>query len=808
MIFSSAPSNVIRPDEFTPLTDDAAAPMAERLGIDCRSPEALANSLPFTRKDTTAGVENEIQASVAGEASQVDLPMSIAASEVFENVRHMAEAGDTSPRLKNELEAYLNENEDHLWENSWVQFPEERLSPYARLVFKEDLRSDKTSPRSPLRRDADRFRCRRNGEDLVRLPISYLLKLSLAESVSDPRTDPMLRSEARRMMTHFISDNTSPETHSFYTPALEPGPRMGDAIARETAKRLLFSQLLVMYANRRFHLLNRGQRALIYMAPHPPQRQKRLNELIPDAYYRHLFMSPCLSGWDRGEEKQAYMAHCHKVLSRSQLNAVNKLRDAGIITRNLVVLPTLSNISLANNGTHLSIGSRQLGRRLADPDSGFGAREEKWLGDLVIKIVEHFLPLFVGTYSGAPYRLDFSDMHPEKALGFLPHELIETHLRMIWRRWKKKARLKVFGTPITPFGPDWFDRSLGRFLGLKGDFVVDFRLIDYLSCLMSTRTSGALNGELGSDARLKNDLMSMGVFHASMPLYMLYRLRQYDVMNFAGFEGRHYSQFESSRNDLGPAASLQVLLSALALQYIFRDGIRHVDIPDSPRIESERRQIFFGAAIGLPTFYIHRQTRNRFLLRLVKEVRDARFSHRYPGYIRVKQNEYRLALMRILLRDARHLIDHLQAHQVLGDLENRLQEPGASAAGRLTHGILDSAGSRSPMQIPADVFNQAAEKYYRETLRQKQMEEGLDCLLEDLLALDTPRAWRRGHYNRPLYNLLRGNSAGEFLKQHRQALLFEMASEETLRKLIHLCVLTNLQSRAAENDTSTPAECA
>ncbi|MDJ0669108.1 MAG: hypothetical protein QNJ61_17635, partial [Desulfobacterales bacterium] len=39
--------------------------------------------------------------------------------------------------------------------------------------------------------------------------------------------------------------------------------------------------------------------------------------------------------------------------------------------------------------------------------------------DLVIKIVEHFLPLFVGTYSAAPYRLDFADMHPEAAPPFL-----------------------------------------------------------------------------------------------------------------------------------------------------------------------------------------------------------------------------------------------------------------------------------------------------------------------------------------------------------------------------------------------------
>jgi hypothetical protein len=632
------------------------------------------------------------------------------------------------------------------------------------------------------------------------------MKLALAEAVSAPRTDPMIRSEGRRMMTHFISDNTSPETHSFHTPTLKPGPRMGAAIAEETAQRLLFSQLLVMYANRKFHLLPQGQRALIYMAPHPPQRQKRLNDLIPDAFYRELFMSPCLSGWDRGEVKQAYMAHCHEVLSRSQLNTIKKLRDAGIITRNLVVLPNLSNTSLANNGTHLSIGSRMLGQQLKQGRPEFGAREEKWMGDLSIKIWEHFLPLFVGTYSGAPYRLDFGDMHPERALGFLPHELNATHLRMIWRRWKKKAHMKVFGKPITPFGPAWIDRSLARGLHLKGDFVTDFRLVDYLACLMSTRTSGALDGTLGSGAKLKTDLTSLGTFHTAMPLYLLYRLRRYEDLGFSGFEGRHYSQFESIQDDLGYATSLQVLLSALAFHYIFREGIRHTDIPDTPKIESERRQIFFGAAIGIPTVFIHRQSRNRFLQRLLKDVRDTRFSHRYPGYVRVKIDEYQKSLVRTIRRDAPELIERFQARACLDDLEARLASPRDGAAGRLTRGILNQAGAQSPMQLSADDFNQAAEQYYRETLRRKQMEEGLDLMEKNLAAIDTPKAWRQGRYNRPMYQLLKGKNASEFLARHRQALLFEMASEETLVILIRLFILTTLKARHEDAGTDASPE--
>ena len=266
----------------------------------------------------------------------------------------------------------------------------------------------------------------------------------------------------------------------------------------------------------------------------------------------------------------------------------------------------------------------------------------------------------------------------------------------------------------------------------------DLRLIDYLACLMSTHTSGALNGTIGNDAKLKTDLTSLGTFHTTMPLYLLYRLRRYDDLGFSGFEGRHYSQFENIQNDLGHAASLQVLLSALAFHYIFRDGIHHIDIPDTPRIESERRQIFFAAAIGIPTVYIHRQSRNRFLQRLLRDVPETRFSHRYPGYVRVKIKAYQRALVHIIRRDAPELIEQFQVETCLDDLEARLASPRDGAAGRLTRGILNEAGAKAPLQLPAEAFNQAGERYYRDTLRRKHMEEGLDLFEKVLAAIDAP----------------------------------------------------------------------
>ncbi len=451
------------------------------LNVRFDSPDEFARTLPFAERDTTVGVENELQAAVAGAQDRVDLPLTIRASNYYKNVLTRYARGEMPRAAVAELERYLEVNSENLWENSWVRFPRRCLSSFANRAFESDLKADKNRSDSPPRSDLERFVFFQEQEPFIRIPVSYLLKLSLADMISRNASWPiLLRTTGEHLLGHFLNDNTSPETFSFHPVDLHQKGSGGQGVAGETLKRYLLTHLLIDHANNAFDLAAHGQQAEIYFAPHPPVRQKKLNDLISDAFYRELFMSPCLSGWPQGQLKHAYMELCHQVLSRSQLNAVAKLRDAGIITSNLVVLPNTSNTSLANNGTHISLGSRRLAAALGNSRSGFGALEEKYTGDLVIKIMEHFLPLFVNTYSAAPYRLDFADFHPERVLGFLPHELELTHLRMIWRRWKKKARLKIFGQPVTPFGLTWLDKSISRLFGLRGDLVPDFRLLDYL----------------------------------------------------------------------------------------------------------------------------------------------------------------------------------------------------------------------------------------------------------------------------------------------------------------------------------------
>jgi len=750
---------------------------------------------PFAVGDTSTGMEYELQVAVAGAHNAVDLPLTIRQSTYFRNTVKRAARGDLRQRSVDALRDFLYHNETGVWENSWVRLRQDRLCDYARRQLDTDLLADKGDAAGPKRSDRHRFFVEYRNETWLRVPVSYLLKLALADAIgSTALTFPAIFRTGRDLLAHFLSDNTSPEILSCTIPVAADG-QVGRMAARETARTFLLAQILVQYANTSLGLCESGQRCLLYNAPLAPHRQKKLNEIVPDGYYRHLFMSPCLAGWDRGEEKHRYMALCHRTLSRSQLNTIGKLKDAGIITSNLVVLPNTSNTCLANNGTHVSLGSRMLSAFAADNGSSFTPAVEKYLGDLVVKIVEHFLPLFVTTYTAAPCRLDFADFHPEKVLGFLPHELDYTHLRMLWRRWRKKAELNFLGHSLTPFGPRALDNLLATVLGLHGDLVPDFRLIDYLVTLLSTETCPGLDGRPGNQLRLKQELADLGVFDQRMAMYLPYRQREFSTIGYCGFEGRSYSLFPSFLNDMAGAVDMQNLVTALACQYVLEERVGHIDIPDQPSIESERRQIFFAAAIGIPTFFVRTDTPNRFLRRILSHVRHQRSSRRYRGYIRIKIDDYRLALLEIIRQDGERLIAEMDLTGTIDDLHHRLADPGSTALDSLLNGIMQESGrGRKPLRLPADSFNGASELYYRTTLKQLQTTEGLAVLAEDCERLE-----KSGdpHLRQVLAGVGRDCTGAAFIRDNAAALLAETASPEILRHLLQIVLAVVHRERQA-----------
>jgi len=807
------------------------------LKIDDSSADRFVASLPFSDSDATCGCENEFQAVVMGSSKDVDLPMTIRESSCYKNLLKRNRRGEEKRKVAG-FEHYLNPagadcpdrslsdqqggDNNHLhtrsfgtveslpsgnldssndrtcfidvWENSWVRFPRQQLNLYANQILDSDLHLDKQNPAAGYRKDVGRFLIEKNGVQYLRIPVSYLLKLSLADAVGTPALHPALRATARKMMACCINDNSSPEILSFFPAPLKIATGREIKAVRESAIRFLLIQLLTAYANSRFRLMENGQKALVYFASHAPHRQKQFNTVVPDAFYRDLFMSPCLSGWDRGEDKMAYMHICHRVLSRSRLNAVSKLKDAGIITSNLVVLPNISDVSLANNGTHISIGSRKISKLLKDGDPHFTPSDEKYLGDLSIKICEHFLPLFVGTYSATPYRLDFEDFHPENILGFLPHELDFTHLRMVWQQWKKKAGLRIFSQPVTPFGPEGMDRFIRKLFSLKGDIVPDFRLIDYFGAVMATDERSALDGKEGNEKSLALDLQDMGIFDARMSLYMLMRLRKASVHGFSGVEGRYYSTFESLINDLGDAIQIQRMVMMVAWKLILEERVTHEDIPDRPEVESERRQIFFGAAIGIKKVFVLENGDNRFLSTILSRVRQRKKlsrSIKYPGYYKLRIKDYLMALIEILEQEGKELIRSPELCRSVRDLKKRVESPaGNRVSDRMVSAILKKESVKRALDMRAEEFNQASERYLRDDLRKRHMAEGMKILEEEIQQLDLWASFRDPGCMEMLASILgEGQSAFSFLSAHREAILNESAAEDVLEKMVQLIVL-------------------
>ena len=144
-----------------------------------------AGHLPFVGADATAGSEDELQTVVAGAQENCDLPRVIRESRFFHNLFSRSRSGETSRSMPAELEQFLNDTRG-VWENSWIRFPESRLSRYALQVLQADLEvqgQDGIRERS----DSQRFRFRENGEPWLRVPMSYALKLALADVLGTQR---------------------------------------------------------------------------------------------------------------------------------------------------------------------------------------------------------------------------------------------------------------------------------------------------------------------------------------------------------------------------------------------------------------------------------------------------------------------------------------------------------------------------------------------------------------------------------------------------------------------------------------------
>jgi len=214
-----------------PLETTYEAEIDHSLFLDAISAEGIQL---FTGEDTSIGMEYELQVAVEGSHRDVDLAATIHNSSYFKNITKRTVRGDLPPRCLVSLKEFLYQNESNVWENSWVRFPEHRLTPWTRKLLARDFLADKNNLHSRQRSDVQRFRCIHKGKVHLPLPISYLLKLALANAISEDDTlSPVLFKAGKSLLDNFLSDNTSPEVLSFNIPrAFAARGRIGDLAAK------------------------------------------------------------------------------------------------------------------------------------------------------------------------------------------------------------------------------------------------------------------------------------------------------------------------------------------------------------------------------------------------------------------------------------------------------------------------------------------------------------------------------------------------------------------------------------------------
>jgi hypothetical protein len=176
---------------------------------------------------------------------------------------------------------------------------------------------------------------------------------------------------------------------------------------------------------------------------------------------------------------------------------------------------------------------------------------------------------------------------------------------------------------------------------------------------------------------------------------------------------------------------------------------------------------------------------------ILGRTKRSRVSRRYPGFVRVHNDDYRQALVQTLVEDAEDLIEMFGLRETIEDLKARLNDPANRAAGgRLLAGILSGSNRKSPMRMKAEEFNLRAEAYYREELRRKHLAEAFDFLIEDLRRLEAIGVYVDDQIKYALDACLRGQDAADFVLKTQARVINDMASEDEIRQIINLALLT------------------
>ncbi|HCY87705.1 MAG TPA: hypothetical protein DHV36_21400 [Desulfobacteraceae bacterium] len=176
-------------------------------------------------------------------------------------------------------------------------------------------------------------------------------------------------------------------------------------------------------------------------------------------------------------------------------------------------------------------------------------------------------------------------------------------------------------------------------------------------------------------------------------------------------------------------------------------------------------------------------------MKILETAQKTRFSRRYPGYTRVLVTAYQRALIAMIRRDGKDLVEAFKMGRVLDDLEKRINRPEVNAAwGRLSSGILGEE-AENPMAMKGRAFNSRAEAYYGKILRQGHIGQGFDRLEKAFEKMDLWARYRDVAYGNAITQILGEEDMFKFLKRMRQDFIDEKHSADRLKKLIYLIIL-------------------
>jgi hypothetical protein len=103
------------------------------------------------------------------------------------------------------------------------------------------------------------------------------------------------------------------------------------------------------------------------------------------------------------------------------------------------------------------------------------------------------------------------------------------------------------------------------------------------------------------------------------------------------------------------------------------------------------------------------------------------------------------------------------------------------------------------MQMKAEEFNVQAERYYRDALRRRHTVEAFEFLIDDLRALEKRATQVDGEVRKALRDCLNGRCATEMAERLRSSVATDEATEDELRALINLTLLSvHLDIKASE----------